>query len=128
MTCLLREPLLQSLRKHSELSEEFMAMMARRFNSVRIRLELRNMQSARERVLQYLVIATPPGEHTLTLDRPLKYIAEDLGLAPESVYRTLAQLAQEGLITRKQRSIRTNFAARERTGDRPFDNAPARPF
>jgi CRP/FNR family transcriptional regulator, dissimilatory nitrate respiration regulator len=43
-----REPLLQSLRKHSELSEEFMAMMARRFNSVRIRLELRNMQSARE--------------------------------------------------------------------------------
>lgn len=61
-----------------------MAMMARRFNSVRIRLELRNMQSARERVLQYLVIATPPGEHTLTLDRPLKYIAEDLRLAPES--------------------------------------------
>lgn len=84
MTCLLREPLLQSLRKHSELSEEFMAMMARRFNSVRIRLELRNMLSARERVLQYLVIATPPGEYTLTLDRPLKYIAEDLRLAPES--------------------------------------------
>jgi CRP/FNR family transcriptional regulator, dissimilatory nitrate respiration regulator len=123
-----REPLLQCLRKQPELSEEFMAMLARRFNAVRIRLELRNMQSAHERVLQYLAIITPPGEHTLVLDRPLKYIAEDLGLSPETFYRTLAQLAKEGLITRRKRSISTNFPARERSGALRFDSAPAQPF
>jgi CRP-like cAMP-binding protein len=102
-------PLLEVLRKRPELSEEFMAMMAKRFNEVRVRLELRNLQSARERVVQYLTIAVNPGNKEVVLDRPLKYIAEDLGLAPESFYRMLAQLVRDGLITRKGRSILINF-------------------
>ncbi|MGI8960927.1 MAG: Crp/Fnr family transcriptional regulator [Bryobacteraceae bacterium] len=85
-----KRSLLEALRKHPELSEEFMAMLARRFNAVRVRLELRNLQSARERVLHYLTLAITPGEDTLVQDRPLKYIAEDLGLAPESFSRTLS--------------------------------------
>lgn len=108
-------PLLEALRKQPELFEEFMAMLARRFNAVRVRLELRNLQSARERVLQYLTLAITPGNNELVLDRPLKYIAEDLGLAPESFYRMLSQLGRDGLITRKKRSIRVNFRSQERT-------------
>jgi CRP-like cAMP-binding protein len=101
--------LLEVLRKRPELSEEFMAMLAKRFNEVRVRLELRNLQSARERVVQYLTLAVTPGNDEVVLDRPLKYIAEDLGLAPESFYRTLAQLVRDGFITRKGRSILINF-------------------
>ncbi|MGI9071840.1 MAG: Crp/Fnr family transcriptional regulator [Bryobacteraceae bacterium] len=122
-----KKPLLEALRKHPELSEEFMAMLARRFNAVRVRLELRNLQSARERVLHYLTLAIAPGESTLVLDRPLKYIAEDLGLASESFYRTLSQLAKDGLITRKNRSICVKFQRQEQTG-LPIDSHRASTF
>jgi CRP-like cAMP-binding protein len=108
-------PLLEVLRKQPELSEEFMAMLAKRFNAVRVRLELRSMQSARERVLQYLSLAVTPSNNELVLDRPLKYVAEDLGLAPESFYRMLAQLSREGFITRNGRSILINFKSHTRT-------------
>jgi CRP/FNR family transcriptional regulator, dissimilatory nitrate respiration regulator len=103
-------PLLELLRKRPELSEEFMAMLAKRFNEVRVRLELRNLP-VRERVVQYLSLGVTPGNNELLFDRPLKYIAEDLGLAPESFYRELAQLVKDGSITRKgrSRSILINF-------------------
>jgi CRP/FNR family transcriptional regulator, dissimilatory nitrate respiration regulator len=107
-----KKPLLEVLRKQPELSEEFMAMLAKRFNALRVRLELRNLQSARERVLQYLSLELIPGNNVLALDRPLRYIAEDLGLAPESFYRTLAQLSRDGCIARNGRSIRINFQRR----------------
>jgi CRP-like cAMP-binding protein len=107
--------LLEVLRRRPDLSEEFMAMLAKRFNEVRVRLELRNLQSARERVVQYLSLAVSPGNDELHLDRPLKYIAEDLGLAPESFYRMLAQLSRDGSITRKGRSIWINFLSHGRT-------------
>ena len=92
-----------------------MAMLAKRFNAVRVRLELRNLQFARERVLQYLILAVTPGNHEVAFDRPLKYIAEDLGLAPESFYRILAELSKAGFITRKGRSISVTFKTRIRT-------------
>jgi CRP-like cAMP-binding protein len=98
--------LLEALRKNPELSERYMAEMARRFNSLRVRLELRNLRSARERVLQYLIAAAPVGGDTVLIDRPLKSVADDLGLSPESFYRALAVLASERLLSRNKRSVR----------------------
>ncbi len=98
-------PLLTAFHEHPMLAAEFMALLAKRFNMLRIRLELRNLQSARERVLQYLHMTASPGKATVVIDRPLKSIADDLGLTHESFYRTLAQLATEGIITRKKGSI-----------------------
>ncbi len=98
-------PLLTAFHERPMLAAEFMALLAKRFNMLRIRLELRNLQSARERVLQYLHLTASPGQANIVIDRPLKSIADDLGLTHESFYRTLAQLAKEGIITRKKGSI-----------------------
>lgn len=72
---------------------------------LRIRLELRSIQSARERILQSLTAIAPSSEAKLLLDRPLKSIADDLGLTHECSYRTLAQLAKEGVIRRRKNAI-----------------------
>ena len=70
-----------------------------------MRLELRGVQSARKRLLQYIALSTPDGTSAMPLDRPFKFMAEDLGLAPETFYRTLAELEKNGLISRTRNSI-----------------------
>jgi len=106
-----KAPLLETLRRQPALSEEFMVMLAKRFEAVKVRLELRNLLSAKERVVQYLSLAVAPGRNELVVDRPLAYIAEDLGLSRESFYRMLARLSKDGSITRKGRSIQVNCLA-----------------
>ncbi|MDQ6701014.1 MAG: Crp/Fnr family transcriptional regulator [Acidobacteriota bacterium] len=88
-----------------QLADEFMALLTNRFNLLRVRLELRNVPSARERVVQYLLFTAAPGATRIKLDRPLKSIAEDLDLTHESFYRALAQLVKEGRIIRRIGSI-----------------------
>ncbi len=97
-----KRALLAAFHEHPLLSDEFMAALTKRFNMLRIRLELRNLQSARERILQYLLVLAPPGQATVVVDRPLKSIADDLGLTHESFYRTLTQLTKEGTIARRK--------------------------
>lgn len=100
-----RSAMVSALQHHSDLAAHFMRMMARRFNVLRVRLELRALHSARDRIVQYVLEMAPPGEKTMQIDRPLKSIAEDLGLTHESFYRNLAQLVREGVIHRKKTEI-----------------------
>lgn len=95
----------EALQKSPSFSEWYMAEIARRFDSLRVRLELRSLRSARARVLQYLMTEASGGEATVSIDRPLKSLAEDVGLAPESFYRALSSLASEGLLSRTGRTI-----------------------
>lgn len=97
-----KEAVLAAFHERPPLADEFGALMTRRFNLLRIRLELRTLQSASERVMQYLLVTAAPGENTIKLDRPLKSIADDLGLTHESFYRTLAQLVKNGTISRRK--------------------------
>lgn len=103
--CFQKGPLLEMLGNNPELSLRYMMEMAQRFNDLRVRLELRNLRSARQRVLQYLITSAPVGKCDIIVDRPLKSIADDLGLTPESFYRTLAQLASERVVTRTKKLI-----------------------
>ena len=100
-----KQLLLTVLRDQPDLAEDFMERLVRKSQSLKVRLELRSIRSARERVLQYLVNAIQPGETTVNFDRPLKNIAGELGLSPEVLYRTLAQLERESIITRADRHI-----------------------
>lgn len=43
---------------------------------------------------------------TTTFDRPLKDIAVDLGLTPETLSRALTRLEREGIITRTRLQIK----------------------
>ncbi|MBC8166964.1 MAG: Crp/Fnr family transcriptional regulator [Bryobacteraceae bacterium] len=104
-----KEAMVLALQHNSELATEFMRMMARRWNLLRMRLELRALHSARERIMQYFLAMAPPGQKTVRLDRPLKSIAEDLGLTHESFYRSLAQLIKDGVIHRNKTEITVNY-------------------
>ena len=100
-----KKAVLDAFHENPFLSDEFGVLMTRRYNLLRIRLELRNLQSASERILQYLQATIPPGEDTIKIDRPLKSIADDIGLTHESFYRTLTKLVKDGAISRRKGSL-----------------------
>lgn len=100
-----KQVLLTVLRQQPDLAESFINRLALKNQSLKDRLELQSIRSARERVLQYLLYLIQTGETTINFDRPIKDIAVELGLTPEALYRTLAQMEREGIITRTQRQI-----------------------
>lgn len=100
-----KQVLLTVLRQQPDLAESFINRLALKNQSLKDRLELQSIRSARERVLQYLLHLIQTGETTINFDRPIKDIAVELGLTPEALYRTLAQMEREGIITRTQRQI-----------------------
>lgn len=97
--------LLSALRSDPFLYEAFAARLARQLQAVRARLELRNIRSARDRLLQYLRLSVGSDGRSITLDGQLQDLAADVGLTREAVYRTLATLEAEGVIVRKQASL-----------------------
>jgi CRP/FNR family transcriptional regulator, dissimilatory nitrate respiration regulator len=100
-----KELFLTSLDKNLNLSRTFTEQLARRLHQTKILLELRGIRSASDRVLHYLRIMTPSNEKILHLEQPLKDIANDIGLSPEVLSRTLTQLQNKGIITRIKRKI-----------------------
>jgi CRP/FNR family transcriptional regulator, dissimilatory nitrate respiration regulator len=74
--------------------------MARQLHVLRQRLELRNVRSARERVLLALELRVTDDSRTVVLEGPLQDFAADLGLTREALYRTLAALHASGQIVR----------------------------
>ena len=114
-----KKVLLETLRTCPDLAAAFATSLTMRFNILRVRLELRNLRSARERILQYLALTAPTGQNQVELDRPLKSIADDLGLTHESFYRTLTKLVKEGVITRNKDKICSRHHSANKTGPFP---------
>ncbi len=100
-----RVPILAALRADPDLAEQFMARQARQVQRLRTRLEQRNIRSARERLMQYLLLAAEGDGRTIPLEGTLKDLAAELGLTHEVLYRTLAQLEKEGGIKRTPTAI-----------------------
>ena len=98
-------PLLTALRRSPVLFEAFAARLAGQLQALRARLELRNIRSARERLLRYLRLSTTGDGRTLTIEGHLQDLAADLGLSREALYRTLAALETEGAIERSSTGI-----------------------
>jgi CRP-like cAMP-binding protein len=108
-----KEALLATFRKDPELAERFMALLARQVQSLRARLEMKNIRSARDRVLRHLSLLS--SGHTVRIDGTLKELAAVLGLTHESLYRTMADLERDGLIKRNGRVIKIASAGLERS-------------
>ena len=101
-----KEELLKVLREYPDLAEDFMSMLVKKIQSLKFRLELRDIRVAHERVLKYLRhLVNFPEETTVVLDRPLKEIAGDLGFTPETLSRALIRLETDGAIARQEKII-----------------------
>jgi len=96
-----RAPLLAALHGDAESSLAFAADISRQVRNLRWQLELRNIRSARERLLVWLRLQANP-DGVVTLDRPWTVIAPELGLSHEAVYRALARLTAERRLRRKK--------------------------
>jgi CRP/FNR family transcriptional regulator, dissimilatory nitrate respiration regulator len=93
------------MRAEPRVAAALTARLARQVQDLRQRLELRNIRNARDRVWHKLLLDTATNS-VLTLDRPLKEVAAEIGLTHEAFYRALASLAKEGRIRRRGRIIR----------------------
>jgi len=96
---------LQALDTSHQASLDFLAHMSRQVMALRTRLEIRNIRSAKERVLQFLQLEVQQADMTVTFAGPLKDVAADIGLSHEAFYRALSELQSLGLISRSGRSI-----------------------
>lgn len=94
-----------ALRQSPQFSERYLASLAHRFYSLKSLLELRSINSGRDRILHYLLQNRNPEDTVVTLDKPLKAVASELALTPEGLSRLLSRLQAEGIISRKKRSI-----------------------
>jgi CRP-like cAMP-binding protein len=86
-------------------AQAFTAMLAGQVMSLRTRLELRNIRSARERVRHYFALNTGADGRTVALPGTLKELAAGLGLSHEALYRTLAALERSGEIQKEEGTI-----------------------
>ena len=73
--------------------------------TLRARLTLRDIRSARERLLAHLVAQAGADGRTVAIKGLLKDLAATIGLTPEVLYRTLAQLEAQRAIQRGDGTI-----------------------
>ena len=104
-----KQLLLSVLRKNPEIANNLIAMLVKKNQFLKFRLELLNIRSARERVLFYIrYLVKSSGKTTINLDRSFKDIANELSITPETLSRALLKLEQEGAITRRNRTLVLN--------------------
>ncbi len=103
---------LAEFQRDSKVSQAFTALLAQQVMSLRTRLQLRNVRSARDRVLQYLALNVGPDGRTVLLTTTVKDLAHDLGLTHEALYRTLSEMASDGEIKRSNKKITIRAAKR----------------
>ncbi|KAM3098223.1 Crp/Fnr family transcriptional regulator [Phormidesmis sp. 146-12] len=101
-----KQAFLAALQYNPDFATSFMAQIAHRLHTTKVMLELRGIHSARDRVLHYLRFVIPSDQKSIVLEQPLKAIAYDLGISPESLSRALTQLENEGTIERDKRNLR----------------------
>ncbi|GAB4404790.1 MAG: Crp/Fnr family transcriptional regulator [Rhodoferax sp.] len=97
--------LLRRLKESREDLWTFAAELAHRVIELRTRLEMRQIRSAPERVLQSLELRCG-ASGAWKMDGTLKQFAEEIGLTHEALYRALAGLERDGRIARRDGEIK----------------------
>ncbi|MEO0826614.1 MAG: Crp/Fnr family transcriptional regulator [Cyanobacteria bacterium J06642_9] len=98
----------EALHQSPELSNQYLMHLTHRFSAVKQLLELRSIRLARDRLLHYLSHQRQPNQLTVPLRQSLKSLALELGLAPEVLSRTFAQLEADDVLSRKKGSVTFN--------------------
>lgn len=105
VACFPKTAVLALLNTDKDANLALVADLARQVMELRAAVALRDIRSARERVLAYLVVKTGVDGRTVAIDGLLKDVAAAIGLTPEVFYRTLAQLEAERVIRRGEGTI-----------------------
>lgn len=100
-----KKTVMEAMRTSPALAEAFMARLARQLQELRARMELRNIRSARDRVLQYLRLRVGIDGRSIAVEGQLQDIAAEIGMTREALYRTLAALEAEGFLVRTETEI-----------------------
>ena len=100
--------LIQLLQNDLNFSLQFISAISQDLKKQCSNAERLRIKSARDRVIHFITCEAPDNR-TLELKCPLATWADDLGLEPESLYRTLAEMEKEGLITRDKKCIEIVF-------------------
>jgi CRP-like cAMP-binding protein len=96
---------MQALRTDPALAEAFIGRLAHQLQELRARMELRNIRSARDRVLQYLRLRAGPHGRSIAIEGQLQDIAPEIGMTREALYRTLVALEAEGRLARTETTM-----------------------
>ena len=95
-----KRDLLAAFRANPQITERFMAVLARQIHVLRARLEERNIRSARERVLHHIALCAGADGRMMAVEGTLMELAAEIGLTPEALYRTLSALQKQGTVRR----------------------------
>ena len=101
-----KKDILEAIGRDSLLALEYVASLSKEVQRLRMQLELHNIQSARERILQFLLLEADPGSLEFRIQVSLKDVAANLGLAHETFYRELARLESDKIIAREAKTIK----------------------
>jgi CRP-like cAMP-binding protein len=110
VTCYDKKIIVAILRDSPEKALAYIALFSRQVRSLRTLLEVRSIRSARDRVLHYLMLLADPETMTVRVPGSIKEMAQNLALAHETLYRTLATLEREGEISRSKGNIKIEGA------------------
>ncbi len=103
LLCYNRKRVQNQLRSQPGFSERLCAYLSGEIQALRTKLELAHIKSADERLLTWIRLHASPS--AVAIDRPLKSIASELGLAHETLYRSLRNLEDRQLIRRDRQQI-----------------------
>ena len=100
-----RAALATALRGDPESLWRFTADLARSLQRLRSRYELKQIRSAPQRVLQFLRLRCD-ADGRYALPGTLRDLAAELGLTQEALYRSLAALERDGMLSRSGSLLR----------------------
>ena len=100
-----KRDLLTAFRANPKTAEAFMAVLTHRIQSLRARIEERDIRSARDRLVHHIARCAGADGRTMPLEGTLMDLAAEIGLSHEALYRTLAVLEKEDRLRRTQAGI-----------------------
>jgi CRP-like cAMP-binding protein len=101
--------LVNEFKRNTEELWTFAGQLAQRVQGLRTGLEVRQIRSARQRMLQALRLRCNPAG-VWQVDGTLKQLAAEIGLTHEALYRALAALERDGAIRRTGGAITLRVA------------------
>ncbi len=101
-----KEDVLNALCDNPPMALKYISHLSSQVRTLRTRLELSNILSARERILQFILVNLEPEKREIVLKGTLKDFSAELGLAHETLYRELKTLEKEGIIERNGNRIK----------------------